>query len=76
VAEGCIFCAIVQGETPAHRVHKDDLTVAIMDNHPATEGHVLVIPKRHSETLWDIPTKDAWKLWRRRSRWPAWFMLL
>jgi histidine triad (HIT) family protein len=59
VAGGCIFCAIVQGDAPAHRVHEDDLTVAIMDIHPAAEGHVLVIPKRHSETLWDIPIKDA-----------------
>lgn len=43
----CIFCKIVAGLAPAHRVHEDDLTVSFLDIKPASRGHVLVVPKRH-----------------------------
>ncbi|WP_018180693.1 HIT domain-containing protein [Jongsikchunia kroppenstedtii] len=51
IAEDCIFCAIGSGSAPATRVAEDDLTLTFMDIHPATPGHMLVIPKRHSDDL-------------------------
>jgi histidine triad (HIT) family protein len=49
----CIFCAIVAGTAPSHRVHEDDSVLAFMDIFPVSDGHLLVIPKRHYETLLD-----------------------
>ena len=43
----CIFCRIVRGDMPCHRVYEDAETLAIMDIFPVTDGHVLVITKQH-----------------------------
>ena len=43
----CIFCRIVRGEAPSHRVDEDALTLAFMDAFPVTDGHTLVITKAH-----------------------------
>jgi len=51
----CIFCKIVSGEIPCHKVFEDDKTLAFMDVNPASEGHCLVIPKHHAPNLYEIP---------------------
>jgi histidine triad (HIT) family protein len=56
--EECIFCRIVAGDLPSTRIHEDDGAIAIMDINPATRGHVLVIPRRHSRDLGDIEDED------------------
>ena len=56
--QNCIFCKIVAGELPATIVDEDERTVAFMDINPATRGHVLVIPRAHSEDLLDIDPDD------------------
>lgn len=50
----CIFCRIVSGDAPSHKVFEDDTVLAFMDIYPASEGHVLVIPKEHCQTVYDI----------------------
>jgi histidine triad (HIT) family protein len=54
-AEGCAFCSIVAGDTPAHVVASDDATLAFLDNRPVFPGHVLLVPRDHHETLGDLP---------------------
>jgi histidine triad (HIT) family protein len=54
----CIFCAIAAGEGPAEVVDSDEHTVAFMDINPATVGHALVIPRRHSDDLIEIGPED------------------
>lgn len=54
----CIFCKIVAGELPAERVDEDENTIAFMDINPATRGHALVIPRRHSRDLLEIGRDD------------------
>jgi histidine triad (HIT) family protein len=49
----CIFCKIVSGAIPCFKLHEDANTLALMDINPLTEGHALVIPKRHVQTLMD-----------------------
>jgi len=49
----CIFCRIVRGEAPSHRVCEDDDTLAIMDAFPVTDGHTLVITKAHAPTIFE-----------------------
>ena len=54
----CIFCKIVSGEIPSHKIDEDDRTIAFMDINPWTRGHALVIPKEHSRNLYDIAGED------------------
>ncbi|MBF6171021.1 HIT family protein [Nocardia blacklockiae] len=54
----CLFCDIVAGDLPSVKVAEDETTYAFMDIHPASDGHLLVVPKRHSRDLLDIPAGD------------------
>lgn len=54
----CVFCQIVARTGPALIVREDVRTLAFIDVAPATEGHVLVVPKRHSRSLLDIEPAD------------------
>lgn len=49
--ENCVFCGIISGHVPGTKVAEDDLTLTFMDINPAADGHMLVIPKFHSEDL-------------------------
>lgn len=49
----CIFCKIVKGEVPASKIYDDTDVMAFLDINPATPGHVLVIPKKHSVSILD-----------------------
>jgi histidine triad (HIT) family protein len=51
----CLFCKIILGEIPAHRVYEDSATYAFLDIHPLFPGHVLLAPRRHFATLPDVP---------------------
>jgi len=57
-ASSCIFCAIVAGDAPAEIVDSDERTVAFLDINPATRGHALVVPRAHSESLFDVSEED------------------
>ena len=43
----CIFCSIVKGQSPAHIICEDELSLALLDINPLSQGHSLVISKRH-----------------------------
>ncbi|MCP2168365.1 HIT family protein [Goodfellowiella coeruleoviolacea] len=58
MSDQCVFCGIVAGDLPSVRVAEDDTTYAFMDINPASEGHLLVVPKRHSRDLVDIEPDD------------------
>jgi histidine triad (HIT) family protein len=58
--ENCIFCKIIKKEIPAHVVYENDDFLAFMDIHPASRGHVLVIPKKHYRWVWDVPNAGAY----------------
>ncbi len=51
----CVFCAVVAGTSPAVVVAATPDVVAFLDVHPLFEGHVLVVPRRHVETLEELP---------------------
>lgn len=55
----CIFCKIVAGELPCHRVTEDEGTLVFLDIFPVSPGHTLVIPKAHHENLYDLPAGAA-----------------
>lgn len=55
----CIFCKIVRGEVGAVKVFEDSETMAFLDIHPNSRGHVLVIPKDHFENIYSLPAETA-----------------
>ena len=54
----CIFCKIVAGEIPSTKVFEDGEVLSFMDINPVGRGHLLVIPKNHYSTVFDIPEGD------------------
>ncbi len=55
----CIFCKIVTGQIPAAKVFEDEHCLALLDIAPLAEGHVLLIPKGHWETIDRMPAEAA-----------------
>lgn len=49
----CIFCKIVVGELPCYKIYEDEKYLAFLDIFPHSEGHTLVIPKKHVVWVWD-----------------------
>lgn len=68
MAAPCLSCAIVAGEAPAHIVLDDDIAVAFLDVKPLFKGHVLVVPRRHVDTLADLAPVDVGPLFERVRR--------
>lgn len=50
----CVFCKIVAGQIPAHKVYEDANFLAFLDIRPLSPGHTLVIPKIHHRWVWDV----------------------
>jgi len=55
----CLFCKIVRGEGPSKKVYEDDNVFVILDINPRNPGHMLVMPKKHYETLFEMPDSEA-----------------
>ena len=53
--ENCIFCGIVAGHIAAPIVFEDESSVAFLDHRPVFPGHCLLVPRKHFETLADLP---------------------
>ena len=58
-----IFSKIITGEIPSFKVAEDDNHLAFLDIFPLVEGHVLVIPKKKTDYIFDIKSKDYMLLW-------------
>lgn len=55
----CLFCKIIAGKIPAHKVYENDRVLAFLDIGPVSTGHTLVIPKTHAENLAAGSVEDA-----------------
>lgn len=64
----CVFCAVVAGAEPAHRVLDDEAAVAFLDRRPLFPGHVLVVPRAHHRTLADLPADEVGPFFLRVQR--------
>lgn len=56
---GCIFCRIIEGKERCFRIYEDERVIAFLDIHPRVEGHTLVVPKKHFESLEEMEEEDA-----------------
>ena len=55
----CLFCKIIAGKIPCHRVLETDRALAFLDIGPLSPGHTLVVPKSHAVTLDQLGDDDA-----------------
>ena len=54
----CLFCQIIADEIPSYRIAETERAIAFMDIFPATPGHALVIPRRHSADALEAADED------------------
>lgn len=50
----CIFCKIINKELPTRTIYEDKDIQVIMNTNPITDGHLLILPKKHYENIFDI----------------------
>ncbi len=50
----CLFCKIINNEVPSKKIYEDDLVLAFLDISPNSNGHILLIPKKHLVTVLDM----------------------
>lgn len=55
----CLFCKIIVGEIPSHRIYEDDHVLAFLDINPVSHGHALFVPKIHGIDLGTGTKEDA-----------------
>ena len=61
--ENCLFCKIVKGEIPCHKIYEDEEFLAFLDIFPNTKGMVLVITKNHYPSyIFEMPEEIYKKL--------------
>lgn len=58
-----IFSQIISGEVPAYKVAESNDYLAFLDINPLTPGHVLVIPKKETDYIFDIGDEEYMGLW-------------
>lgn len=57
--ENCIFCKIIEGEIPSKKAYEDDQVLAFYDIDAKAPVHVLIIPKKHIESVLALQSGDG-----------------
>ncbi|MEM0140144.1 MAG: HIT family protein [Ferroplasma sp.] len=53
----CIFCDIVNNKAKSYKIYENEWTLAFLDIAPISYGHILVIPKKHYENIYEMDQK-------------------
>ena len=64
MSDQCIFCEILNGNSPASFVFQDDTVVAFLDIQPITQGHMLVVPREHAALMSNVNETVAMRSFR------------
>jgi histidine triad (HIT) family protein len=64
----CVFCHFIERRHPAQILYEDATTFAFLDNTAVTEGHTLVIPKRHAPDIWTVSEDESTAVMRTAHR--------
>jgi len=59
----CLFCKIIEGQIPSTKVYEDESVLAFKDINPAAPIHILVIPKKHIDSLAHLSGDDKDVIW-------------
>ena len=60
--KNCKFCKIVRGELESYKLYEDEKFFAFLDISPIQRGHFMIIPKKHSEYIFDLEEPDYTEL--------------
>ncbi|HUH66346.1 MAG TPA: HIT family protein [Syntrophales bacterium] len=60
----CVFCDIAAGKAPAYKVYEDEHSLCILDIHPYTKGHCLVVSKRHVKWWHELTDEENASLFK------------
>lgn len=60
----CIFCKIVNGEIPSKTIYEDNLMKAFLEINPMSDGHILLIPKKHYINFLDTPNEIITEMYK------------
>lgn len=55
--DDCLFCKIIKGEIPSYTVYENDKIKAFLDINPVTNGHCVIIPKKHIVDVQEIDSE-------------------
>lgn len=61
---GSIFSKIIAGEIPCHKILEDDFHIAFLDVMPLAHGHVLCVPKKEIDYMFDMSADELAALWK------------
>ena len=62
--EDCLFCKIINGDIPSEKVYEDEYVLGFKDINPAAPIHILVIPKKHIDSLACLNEEDKEYVWK------------
>lgn len=60
----CVFCKIAEKKIPSKLIYEDEETMAFLDINPGAPGHSLIIPKKHYDTLFEMPEDEVSTLFK------------
>ena len=55
----CLFCKIIEGTIPSNKIYEDDKVLVFLDINPNTNGHMLIVPKKHIITVEEMDNELA-----------------
>lgn len=55
----CVFCKIINGEIPSFKIYENDYVLCFLDINASTNGHTLIVPKKHFDNIFDLDEKYA-----------------
>ena len=53
--EECLFCKIINKQIPAKTIYEDEKVLVFLDINPVSDGHLLIIPKKHVKNVLELP---------------------
>lgn len=64
----CLFCRIISGEVPSHKVYEDEHSYAFLDIYPTSRGHTVVLPKEHITSFLEMNEEKTAELFASVNR--------
>jgi diadenosine tetraphosphate (Ap4A) HIT family hydrolase len=64
MSKDCVFCRIARNEEHASYIYEDKNVMAFLDARPVSEGHTLVVPRRHYENIYAVPDEEVANLFK------------
>ena len=61
--DNCLFCKIIKGEIPSTKVYEDEYVYGFKDINPAAPIHILIVPKKHIDSLKKLKEEDEKYVW-------------